>query len=214
MDANEDDLRVLRGKTMKLLIATLLLTATVVLAQPTICRMEAGQPAAVQVLPDTYSQPGHQYSGLTALPPEMLAAGWRYYAPSSTANIRESHWTDDGTTVSQVVDSVWSMAELDAQAVAAKAAADAALATEIKADARLFATLLRLYWPGLTPPAEQNSTITVTATKQLFAAKRLAGTITVTEVADGVLLLGLFEQLSARSSTGHTYDLPWAEIWK
>ena len=72
---------------------------------------------------------------------DLCALGWRIYEPSAVAHIRTSHWVDDGTRYTQIVDAVWTEAELAAQQAAAaeaQAKADEA-ARKAAEDARVLA---------------------------------------------------------------------------
>jgi hypothetical protein len=67
-----------------------------------------------------------QFSVGSTLPAELSAQGWRYYRPSNTANVKTQHWQDTGIIWTQIIDAVWSQAELDEQtAIAASNAAAA-----------------------------------------------------------------------------------------
>ena len=109
-----------------LALATLAITAS---AQ-TICLPVAGQPTQIGPIPASYGR----YSNPKL--EHMAADGWRLYAPNATANIKSSHWQDTGTVFTQVVDAVWTPAEL--AAAQAKAAADQAKA-QVEAQAQFAA---------------------------------------------------------------------------
>ena len=57
-----------------------------------------------------------------------VAHGRRLHVPSKTANIATSHWVDDGSSATEVVDAVKSEADLAAEATAAAAAQAASAA--------------------------------------------------------------------------------------
>jgi len=101
-------------------------------------------------------------------------------------------------------------AEQEAQQAAQEAAHQAYLSA-IRPVALMFATTLRLYFPDLDPPAEQNHGVTQEAVEAHFVAMRYSGTITVEALADGVLLDKMFTAL--RQPDGTTWSLPWDEIW-
>jgi hypothetical protein len=89
-----------------------------------ICRFVNDHPADIQPMPaamGNLSNPRLE---------DILSYGWREYVPSATPNICTSHWENDGRAVRQVVDSVWTEAELAQQAADAAAAQAAAEAAE------------------------------------------------------------------------------------
>jgi len=81
-----------------------------------ICENLNGQPVNVRPMPGAYSSLSNPKLH------DLTQFGWREYVPSGEANIKTSHWTDDGRTMRQIVDAVWTQAEIDAQAADAAAA--------------------------------------------------------------------------------------------
>jgi hypothetical protein len=135
--------------TMRLTIATLFALATIAHGQ-TICLPVAGQPTRIGPIPQTYGR----YSNPRI--EHMQPDGWRLYCPSGTEHIKTAHWADTGTACTQVVDAVWTPAELAQQAAdAAQAASNAAAQTASNAaaeaiaprDVQLGKAMLRTY-PG------------------------------------------------------------------
>ena len=72
-----------------------------------ICRFVNEQPVDIQPMPDKMGRLSNPRLD------DILAYGWREHVPSTTPNIKTSHWENDGRAVRQVVDSVWEQADLE-----------------------------------------------------------------------------------------------------
>jgi hypothetical protein len=101
-----------------------------------ICQYSDGQPINVRAMPE--SEGGISNPRLD----DLIPSGWREYAPSAELHIKTAHWEDDGRTVRQIVDAVWTQAELDQQAADQAAADAAAAAAQAAADAAAQAAYL------------------------------------------------------------------------
>jgi hypothetical protein len=105
-----------------------------------ICRFVNDHPADIQPMPSAMGRWSNPRLD------DILAYGWREYVPSTTPNIRTSHWENDGRAVRQVVDSVWTEEELEQQAAIRQADEDAAAAAP--ADIQLGKATLRTHADG------------------------------------------------------------------
>ena len=116
---------------------------------------------------------------------DLCALGWRIYEPSAVAHIRTSHWVDDGTRYTQIVDAVWTEAELAAQqAAAAEAQAKADEAARKAAEAAEDARVLAL--PSIAAIVAENVALSakLTAAQAELAAMQAKQAAVEKDVAD------------------------------
>ena len=146
---------------------------------------------------------------------ECFAAGWREI---TVVDDPQPGWVVDAYGVTELSPSTCRLvvaAEHDPVAEAAQRKAEklATMPLDIKygyaPDQR---KRLRAHFSDLTPPAEQNPTITEEYVAVYFKAKRDAGLITAEDDADVLLLQRDFDTLNAWWGTGNTWDFPWEVI--
>jgi hypothetical protein len=80
-----------------------------------ICKFIDNKPAEIQTLPSAWRNISNPKLA------NMAGDGWREYVPATDANIKASHWQDDGLAVREIVDAVWTAEELAAQEAQAAA---------------------------------------------------------------------------------------------
>jgi hypothetical protein len=89
------------------------------------CILVDGKPTDVRDIGGPMNMTAPDFGQMLAF---AVAKERRLYVPSKTANIVASHWVDDGSSATEVVDSVKSEADLAAEAAARAAEHDAAVA--------------------------------------------------------------------------------------
>ena len=129
------------------------------------------------------------------------------------AGCQLSHYTyalnSDGASVTKTA------VYLTAAQVAANRTAE--IVAHVTADgfwpmAKLFATTLEKYFPGMTPPAEQNPALTFPQVLGYFAQIQAAGTETAVTVGDSEFLAMVYQQICNYTGSTSTCDFPWSSM--
>lgn len=140
---------------------------------------------------------------------DLINLGRRIYKPDSRRGIITSHWIDDGTDFTEIVDSAKTQEQLDEEDRLAREAAEQARKNAflpLVPVASSFKSILRKYFGE---GAETNKNITETVVSAYFEQKRSLGTITLDESSDVFFLKTYYEKLLAWNGTGETWSLPW-----
>lgn len=146
---------------------------------------------------------------------DLIMLGRRIYVPSEQAGILTSHWVDDGTNCTQVVDSAKTAKEMDDEAVVVVQAAYTARCasfTPFIPHAALYKQTLRTLFPEIIEP-EKNVEITYEAVADRLTAIALNPVTTLEQrvlgLQTGILLKELYIKLSTWNMTNETFTLPW-----
>lgn len=145
----------------------------------------------------------------------LIELGRRIYVPSTQVGIITSHWEDDGTNFTQIVDSYKTPEEIKAEEdaiVEAKRLARLNSFTPYIPHAALYKQTLRTLFPEIIEP-EKNVEITYEAVADRLTAIALNPATTLEQrvfsLQMGMLLKELYIKLSSWNMTNETFTLPW-----
>ena len=146
----------------------------------------------------------------------LIELGRRIYVPSTQVGIITSHWEDDGTNFTQIVDSYKTTEELKAEEdaiIEQNRLARLNSFTPFIPHAALYKQTLRTLFPEVVEP-EKSVTYTSVADRLIGITLNPESTLEqkITGLQMSILLKELFAELSNWNRADETFTLPWEVV--